>query len=212
MSKRSKPGKNIRKFGANRAEAKPGKLRIVGGKFRGRSIDYSGDSRTRPMKDNIREATFNLIGGWIPGKHVFDTFAGTGAIGLEALSRGAQSATFIERHIPTAKILKQNLSSLQIANEAVVETSDTFFWSRQFFSSKENFPREPWAVFISPPYDFYIDRVSDMVSLVNEFVKHSPDESIVVVESDSRFDPELLPDFELWRVRDYSPARLCILR
>ena len=75
-------------------------LRIIGGEFRGRRLHYSGDRRTRPMKDRLREAVFNLIGPDIRGKHAIDLFAGTGALALESLSRGAKSATLIEQHHP----------------------------------------------------------------------------------------------------------------
>ena len=67
----------------------PAGVRIIGGRFRGRKILYSGDPRTRPMKDRVREAVFNLLGTAVRGKHALDLFAGTGALGLEALSRGA---------------------------------------------------------------------------------------------------------------------------
>src|SRR4051794_22495694 len=83
-------------------------LRIIGGSFRGRKLKYSGDIRTRPMKDRVREAVFNLLGKQIAGSHAIDLFAGTGALGLEALSRGAARATFIERHFLTAKLIEEN--------------------------------------------------------------------------------------------------------
>src|SRR5919199_1250279 len=76
-------------------------LRIIGGTLRGRKIKYSGDVRTRPMKDRVREAVFNLLGPQVSGSHAIDLFAGTGALGFEAISRGALRATFIERHYPT---------------------------------------------------------------------------------------------------------------
>src|SRR5437868_14777408 len=81
-------------------------LRIIGGSRRGRKLQYSGDVRTRPMKDRVREAVFNLLGPQIAGSHAIDLFAGTGALGLEAISRGASKATFIERHLPTAKLIE----------------------------------------------------------------------------------------------------------
>ena len=82
-------GRNLKDFNSQQASADVGKLRIIGGKFRGRQIEYSGDPVTRPMKDITREACFNLVGAYVDGKAAFDLFAGTGAIGLEALSRGA---------------------------------------------------------------------------------------------------------------------------
>ena len=85
-------GRNLKDFNSQQASADVGKLRIIGGKFRGRQIEYSGDPVTRPMKDITREACFNLVGAYVDGKAAFDLFAGTGAIGLEALSRGATQA------------------------------------------------------------------------------------------------------------------------
>src|SRR5262249_42961688 len=91
---------------ANRAERDRSEaiVRIIGGEYRGRKLQYSGDIRTRPMKDRVREALFNLIGPNVRGMHAIDLFAGTGALGLEAISRGAAGATFIERHYPTAEL------------------------------------------------------------------------------------------------------------
>src|SRR5882672_8353144 len=79
-------------------------LRIIGGTFRGRKLHYHGDPIVRPMKPRVREAMFNLISTESEGRHAFDLFAGTGARGLEARSRGAQPATFIERHVPTSQV------------------------------------------------------------------------------------------------------------
>ncbi len=211
MGNRQHSDKSIPKFNSSLPASNPGKLRIIGGKYRGRTIEYSGDLRTRPMKDNIREALFNLIGAWIPGKYVFDLFAGTGAIGIEALSRGAIGATFIERHIPTAKIIQRNLNALEIEESTLIEFSDTFFWSRQFFR-QARFPKQPWAVFFCPPYDFYSDRNSEMLDLIQQFCDHAPPESVIAVEADQRFPEDSLPSPELWRTRAYSPAKICLKR
>ena len=75
-------------------------LRIVGGRFRGRKLLYSGDFRTRPMKDRLREAVFNLVGPAVAGMHAIDLFGGTGALGLEALSRGAARRPSSSNTIP----------------------------------------------------------------------------------------------------------------
>ena len=211
MTNRRKSARPIRKFRSNQPEPSQGKLRIIGGKYRGRQIEYSGDPRTRPMKDNIREALFNLVGGWMKDKHVFDLFAGTGAIGIEALSRGAAQATLIERHVPSVKIIRDNLNFLDATEVAQVVSSDTFFWARQFFR-EANFPTQPWAVFFSPPYDFYVDRQDEMIELIDQFRRHAPEQSLLAVESDHRFSAELLPSQDDWRVRSYSPAQIAILR
>ena len=209
---RFKRGKNLSKWNSNRAEAGIGKLRIVGGKFRGRLIDYSGDPVTRPMKDNIREALFNLVGGWVKGKIVFDLFAGTGAMGLEALSRGAARCFFVERHIPTVRLIQENVLALDPDLPAEVNSSDTFFWVRQFLKKPDQYPSEPWVVFCCPPYDFYVERKEDVLTMVGDLLKVAPEGSIFVVESDGRFDPAELPDPKSWVVRKYAPALVAVRR
>ncbi len=188
------------------------RLRIVGGRFRGRTIAYTGDPVTRPMKDNIREAIFNLIGGWIPGKAVLDLFAGTGAVGIEALSRGAAQAIFIERHFPTARLIRRNLDSLDSELSATVETSDTFFWVRQFLKPEFPRPQEPWAIFCCPPYRLYRDQLDDVLAMISSLLAAAPPESVMVVESDESFDAARLPDATRWRLRQYRPAHIAVWR
>src|SRR6478672_723645 len=95
-------------------------LRIIGGSMRGRKLEYSGDMRTRPMKDRVREAVFNLLGYSVNGAHVIDPFAGTGAMAIEAISRGAAQATCIERHYPTSKLIERGARDLGIADRFTV--------------------------------------------------------------------------------------------
>jgi 16S rRNA (guanine966-N2)-methyltransferase len=164
------------------------------------------------MKDNIREALFNLVGGWVKNKAVFDVFAGTGAMGLEALSRGASQATFVERHFPSAQLIRKNVENIDPELRVKVEASDSFFWARQFKDSPSDWPKEPWVVFLCPPYAFFADRGGEMLDMISFFYDSSPPESVLVVESDHSFDTELLPDSKAWRVRDYAPARVSVIR
>src|SRR5437660_9716076 len=129
-------------------------LRIIGGTLRGRKLQYSGDIRTRPMKDRVREAVFNLLGPQVAGSHAIDLFAGTGALGLEAISRGAAKVTFIERHLPTAKLIEQNAGALGVADRVQVIFGDAFGWTTAYQPA----PAPPLTIFCSPPYDFYVDR------------------------------------------------------
>ncbi len=205
-------GKNLKDWKSQRPVADEGKLRIVGGRFRGRQISYSGDLITRPMKDNIREAVFNLVGGYIKGKAAFDLFAGTGAMGLEAISRGASQAILIERHFPTVKIIEDNARSLDEELNVTVSAGDSFFWCRQFLKRPDTWPTEPWLVMCCPPYDFYIDRWDALQAMIAGLVEVAPAESVFLVESDNRFDPTLLPQNEDWDVRHYTPARVAVLK
>lgn len=205
-------GKNLKHWKSQRPLADQGKLRIVGGKFRGRQISYSGDPVTRPMKDNIREAVFNLIGGYVAGKFAFDLFGGTGAMGLEAISRGACRAIIVERHIPTVRIINQNIQVLGIDDVAEVVSGDTFFWGRQFIKQTDTWPTQPWVVLCCPPYDFYVQRWDELQSLIQTMFQSAPQQSVFVVESDDRFDTQLLPDADSWEVRQYAPARVAIYK
>lgn len=207
-----KRGKNLNQWKTNRADAGRGKLRIVGGKFRGRQIEYSGDPVTRPMKDNIREALFNLVGGWVEGKVVFDLFAGTGAIALEALSRGASKAYLIERHIPTVRIITENVRSLDPDLPAEIATSDTFFWVRQFLKNLERQPDQPWLVFCCPPYALYEERQQDILAMLENLLAVAPPSSIFVAEFDSKFSEKKLPQPQQWTTRKYAPAIVSILK
>lgn len=204
-------GRNLKDWKNQRPSADTGKLRIIGGKFRGRQIEYSGDPVTRPMTETTREACFNLVGGYAPDRVVFDLFAGTGAIGLEAMSRGASRAFLIERHFPTVRIINQNVQLLDPEMDVTVEASDTFFWVRKFLKAG-SLPTEPWLVFCCPPYALYVDRQNDLLTMLDSLVSVAPDGSLFVVESDERFDPKQLPQSLQWETRKYSPALISVGR
>lgn len=177
-------------------------LRIIGGSLRGRTIEYSGDPRTRPMKDRTREAVFNLVGPSIRGSHAIDLFAGAGALGLEAISRGATRATLIERHFPTARLIERSAEQLGVREKIEVIASDVFFWGRKH----EGLGDLPLAVFCSPPYALYAERGPDFVTLLTKLIDEAPLESRFIVEADEHFDFSSLPQAESWDVRHYAPA------
>ncbi|QDU86679.1 Ribosomal RNA small subunit methyltransferase D [Pirellulimonas nuda] len=193
-------------------------LRIVGGSMRGRKLapalcEDDGDPVTRPMKHRVREAIFNLVGMRAKGTHALDLFAGTGALGLESISRGADWATFIERHIPTAAIVKQNMASLGVVDRCDLLTTSAFLWAKRDLpkgaAAWSAGPADaPWLAFVSPPYRFYQEREAEMRALVAALQAHSPAGSMVVVESDQQFDPGTLetPGDDPWDVRVYPPA------
>lgn len=203
-------GRNLKDFRSQQTGADVGKLRIIGGQFRGRQIDYSGDPVTRPMKDLTREACFNLVGGYLEGKAVFDLFAGTGAVGLEAISRGAVRSILIERHIPTVRIVESNVRLLEVESKTEVVTSDSFYWIRQFLSESANWPTEPWAVFCCPPYALFEEKRDQLLIAIHSLVDVAPEGSLFLVESDDRFDTKDLPDTVSWQIRHYPPAYISV--
>lgn len=208
-------------------------LRIIGGKFRGRKLRYEpfrvgDDPVTRPMKHRVRESIFNLVSMGSEGRQAIDLFAGTGALGLEALSRGAVHATFIERHVPTARVIEENIKALGVEQQSTLLVTSAFVWGRRDLPNAEcglrmaeslaegaqaavphseiRRPKSaiPWLVFCSPPYAFFADRGGEMLELIGGLMQHAPPDSIIVVEADQRFDfAQLLGQ---WDVRTYPPA------
>ena len=101
-------------------------LRIIGGKARGRRIRSVPGKTTRPITDKVREALFNIIGSDIRGAALLDLFAGTGSVGIEALSRGAEYVCFVERRRQPIAIIRENLKSTGLEEGAFVTQADAF--------------------------------------------------------------------------------------
>lgn len=94
-------------------------MRVIGGTLRGRELRAPKGAQTRPTKDNVREAWFNILGN-VTDARVLEVYAGTGALGIEAMSRGARSAVFVESWSGAQKVLAQNLERLDLANLCTV--------------------------------------------------------------------------------------------
>ncbi len=121
-------------------------VRIISGRFGGRKIDAPDNDRTHPMGERIRNALFNSIGQEIAGKEILDVFAGTGSIGLEALSRGARHVTFVERDRLAQKILAKNIISLGAEEQtAIIRTS-----AANWLATKADVSFD--IIFADPPY------------------------------------------------------------
>ncbi len=191
-----------------RPARQPAGVRIIGGRLRGRRLAYSGDARTRPMKDRLREAIFNLVGPAVKGLYAVDLFAGTGALGLEAISRGASRATLIEQHFPTAELIRRSTADLGLSEVCEIVAADTFTWWRR----GPHLGSQPQLIFSSPPYDLYVTRTDDMVALISGLFQAAPAGSLLVVEADRRFDFALLPAHESADVRSYPPAVVGLLQ
>ncbi|MCU0960290.1 MAG: RsmD family RNA methyltransferase [Pirellulaceae bacterium] len=188
-----------------------GTLRIIGGSLRGRPIAYTGDPRTRPMKQRVREAVFNLVGHRVVGTHALDLFAGTGALAWEALSRGAVRATLIERHFPTVRLIRQNAAALGLADRVSVVAGDAFVWAPQLPATPPLCEAAlPWLLFCAPPYSLYVGEAPALMALLSALASRAPNQSVFVVEADERFDPALLPASCQWDIRGYPPAVIAV--
>jgi 16S rRNA (guanine966-N2)-methyltransferase len=99
-------------------------VRIVGGEFGGRRLVTPKDARVRPTSDKVREAWMSILGGELQGARVLDLYAGSGALGLEALSRGAVAVSFVELHRSSLRALNQNIATLGVAKSVEVHRDD----------------------------------------------------------------------------------------
>ena len=99
-------------------------MRVIAGTYRSRILKSLKGLALRPTSDRLRETLFNVLGSGISGSRFLDVFAGTGAVGIEALSRGATQATFIENHAPSAALIRKNLASLKITSGVTVICAD----------------------------------------------------------------------------------------
>ena len=107
-----------------------------------------------------------------------------------------------------ADVIRQNIAVLGVEPRAEVIAANAFLWLRRKLMPTDR----PWAVFCSPPYDFYVSRTDEMLDLITGLIQSSPAESVVVVESDARFDFLTLPDAKAWDVRAYPPAMIGVYR
>lgn len=183
----------------------PTKLRIIGGHHRGRLFDYHGAAFTRPMKDNIRENLFNILGPSIRSRLAFDLFAGTGALAFEALSRGAQSAVLVEQNKQAISFLKNTSATLELENRVTVIHGDAFLAGASQLSAPDD--DTPWVVFLCPPYALWDSMLPELKGLIARFLEHAPIGSTLVAETEKSFDQDRLPKCN-WDFRVYGNTRL----
>lgn len=202
----------MRKSGATRPDEAANPPRIAGGDLRGRRLAFAPGGRTRPMKDRVRETLFDLLGPTVKGTLAIDLFAGSGALGFEAISRGAAKALFVERHFPTGDAIRSSARQFGIADRTEVRGGDSLVWARRLPELDRSLP---WLVFISPPWRFFADEAAEqgpLLAVVAAIQAAAPAGSTIVVESDGSFDAAKLPDPTNWNRREILPAVLYFWR
>src|SRR5580704_18442092 len=123
-------------------------MRVIAGQFRSRLLKGPGKLRLRPTSDRLRETLFNILGPSVEDSLFVDLFAGTGAIGIEAVSRGAREVVFVESHAATARLLQQNLTALEIREAAELIVADAVRGLEKMAAKR----RIADFIFLDPPY------------------------------------------------------------
>jgi 16S rRNA (guanine966-N2)-methyltransferase len=173
-------------------------MRVVAGRHRGRRLESPSGRWTRPTADRVREAVFSILGP-IEGARVLDLFAGSGALGIEALSRGAEGAAFVDRDARAVGAIRRNLEALGIAG-ASVHRRDAVAFLRAATGPYD-------LVFVDPPYDS-APRLARPLSEALPAVLS--DDARIVTESDKRTPLEL--ELPLERERLYGDTRIAVHR
>jgi len=186
-------------------------MRIVGGEFRGKKLALPTDQRIRPTSDRTREALFNILGhdsdcrtdnGPLPlGARVLDIFAGTGALGLEALSRGASHVTFMDNHPDSQKLLRENIRHFNAGRSADILQRD---------GSNPGQPGTPYdLVLMDPPYNQNLAEPCVQSLLANNWFQ---DDAVLVIELAAKEAYTPPAEFTLLKDRKYGAARLLFLK
>jgi 16S rRNA (guanine966-N2)-methyltransferase len=174
-------------------------MRITSGEFGGRVLRAPAGSATRPTSERVRQAIFNTLGTPADGCRVLDLFAGSGAMGLEALSRGAARCTFVDSARNAITTLKQNIATLDLSGRCEILSIDALA-AIQIASTK------PWHwVFIDPPYRTDLAQQCGLQLTTS----HLAEDAVVVIEHDRRNPPtELLGALTRTDLRRYGDTEV----
>jgi 16S rRNA (guanine966-N2)-methyltransferase len=174
-------------------------MRVIAGTYGGRRLQTPAGLDTRPTSDRVREALFSILGERVAGATVLDLFAGSGALGIEALSRGAKEATFVDNAAPAIRAIGANLEALG-ADATVVRAE-----ARRFLGGASRAGRSYDLVFLDPPYRLGASIGSDLSAALAAI---SAPGAIVVAESDRRAPLEV--DLPLEDERRYGDTLIRI--
>jgi 16S rRNA (guanine966-N2)-methyltransferase len=181
-------------------------MRIIAGQRRGHKFDGPKGAATRPTSDLVRESIFNILGPLVEDRLVVDLFAGTGALGLEALSRGAKHAIFVEQNRENVGLIHRNLATLRYEGRGTVRLADAYRVARALQTTDG----EPLIVFLDPPYRECDDRPEKVNQLLRQLVEKLTAGSVIVLESSRALDAAILPELETWDVRRYGGTQVAI--
>ena len=154
---------------------------------------------TRPVTDRVKQSVFDILAPLLEGAVVYDCFAGTGSMGLECLSRGAQRVVFFEAERSAASRLRQNIQTLGVQDRSTVITSDLFKW----FGASEGHGQAT-LVFLDPPYRFLRERPEDLRQLSHQLAAHHLGPDALVVFRHDAADHLDLPPLQCRDRREYG--------
>ncbi|MDO4711654.1 MAG: 16S rRNA (guanine(966)-N(2))-methyltransferase RsmD [Peptostreptococcaceae bacterium] len=181
-------------------------MRVISGTARGKKLKSPVDESVRPTLDRVKENLFNIIGSGIRDAVVLDLFAGSGALGIEALSRGAKRCVFVDNDKRSIELVRQNLKETRLAEHAVVHLAEAQSIIQKLCAEGQKFD----YIFIDPPYcQGIVQKILKQLEKCNIM----QEEGFVIIETD-RFErpPEEISDLLKIKEREYSNTRISIFR
>lgn len=176
--------------------------RVIAGKAKGRKLKQVPGNSTRPVMDRVKENLFNILGHSVVGTHWLDLFAGTGAIGIEALSRGAAHCTFTELNRSAIKTIKENLATTGFNELADVRKVDAFSYLDQNPLNGYEF------IYIAPPQ--YLEMWQKAIRLLDQRPNWVYPDGVVIVQIDPKeYEQIALEHLHLYDQREYGNTMLC---
>ncbi len=175
-------------------------MRVISGKARGKRLCVLSNDRTRPVLDRVKESLFNIIGGYVEDCIVLDLFAGTGSLGIEALSRGAKGCLFVDNDTHAVQVIKKNLQNTDFLKSATVLKKDVFNISTYLI----NKDIKPGLILVAPPYKLLDSDCEDrerIFSLLDGCVKILDGKGVIALQHEKKqvIDQD---DFEFLNIFD----------
>jgi 16S rRNA (guanine966-N2)-methyltransferase len=180
-------------------------MRVIAGTAKGRKLKVVPGDRTRPITDRAKEALFSILGDWIVGARVLDLFGGTGAVGIEALSRGAAQVTFVEKSQAATRTIAENLRATALAERALVKRGDAFKFLAQLPPQGQPFD----LIYIAPPQykQMWIKAIQMIDDRLEEWLLS--DGAVVVQIHPLEYEALNLQNLILYDERQYGSTLLC---
>lgn len=177
-------------------------MRIIAGTHKRRKLMSVETLNTRSTKDRVKESLFNMLALSLDKTHVLDLFAGSGALGLEALSRGVKAATFVENNPKATRVIEANLKTLKLEKRAQVFNSDALEFLENQASTYD-------LVFLDPPY--HQNLLADSLRLLLEN-KRLKDDVVIAILSEKDLDITVPKAFELYKQKNIGITQVTLLK
>ena len=176
-------------------------VRVISGSARGLKLNTPGDDRVRPTTDRVKESMFNIVQDWVYGSQVLDLFAGSGALGIEALSRGASQAVFCDNSLDSIKIIKSNIEKARVADRSQIVSGDFKRCLRDMEAKNKSFD----MIFVDPPY--YKGLFEEVLDTIRS-CKILKKDGIVIVEHDAKRPIGQVEGLEVYKEKKYGITML----